>query len=122
WNEEICGAATRDLRVERNLHMFQLHLSAIEMDFHPVRSRSRRKLQTLLTSLLGTVPQDSSASAPAAAPSWGVEPVGPLEGPAASLAEAQAEGPVTLGTAAGRLAKLLSDIRDWEPIKYRTST
>jgi len=40
WNEELCGAAARDLRVSRGLHMFLVHLSAIDLDFHPVRSRS----------------------------------------------------------------------------------
>jgi creatinine amidohydrolase len=122
WNEEVCGAATRDLRVFKNLHMFQLHLSAIDLDFHPVRSRSRRKLQTLLTSLYGAEPEKSTESAPArATPSWGEETVTPLAGPAASLAEAQAEAPATLAAAAARIAKLLSDIRDREPLKYRTS-
>jgi creatinine amidohydrolase len=122
WNEEICGAATRDLRVGWNLHMFQLHLSAIDLDFHPVRSRSRRKLQTLLTSLYGAEPEKSTESGAArAAPAWGEETVTPLAGPAASLAEAHAEGPATLAAAAARVAKLLSDIRDRKPLKYRTS-
>jgi creatinine amidohydrolase/Fe(II)-dependent formamide hydrolase-like protein len=64
WNEELCGAAARDLRVSRGLHMFLVHLSAIELDFHPVRSRSRRRLQTLLTSLYGSEPEPPESGAP----------------------------------------------------------
>jgi creatinine amidohydrolase len=120
WNEEICGAATRDLRVGRNLHMFQLHLSALELDFHPIRSRSRRRLQTLLTSLYGAEPEKSTEVA--AAPVWGEEPVTPLAGPAASLEESRKEGPAMLAATAARVAKLLMDIRDREPLKYRSPT
>ena len=65
WNEELCGAAARDLRVARGLHMFQVHLSAIDLDFHPVRSRSRRKVQTLLTALYGAAPEPAEFSEPA---------------------------------------------------------
>jgi hypothetical protein len=118
WNEEICGAATRDLRVFRNLHMFQLHLSAIELDFHPIRSRSRRRVQTLATFLLGAEPEKFEG--PGTSPSWGEEPVTPLAGPAATLAQAAAEGPALLSTAAGRVAKLLSDIRDRAALTHKS--
>ena len=58
WNEELCSAAARDLRVSRGLHMFHIHLSALELDFHPARSRSRRRVQTLLpTALYGAEPE-----------------------------------------------------------------
>jgi creatinine amidohydrolase len=117
WNEEICGAATRDLRVSRGLHMFQLHLSAIDLDFHPVRSRGRRRLQTLLTSLYETEPEAAGPASPAQpAPLWGEEVVSPLTGPAVPLAQARAEGAAILAGAATRLAKLLSDIRDRAPL------
>jgi creatinine amidohydrolase len=113
WSEELCSAAARDLRVSRGLHMFQVHLSAIDLDFHPVRSRSRRRVQTLVTSLCGVEPEPAEFAEPEPVErSWGDETVLPLAGPAATLAEAQAEGPATLATAAGRLSKLLSDIRD----------
>jgi creatinine amidohydrolase len=118
WNEEICGAAARDLRVFRNLHMFQLHLSALDLDFHPVRSRSRRRVQTLATFLLGTEPEKLESSP--TVPSWGEEPVAPLEGPALTLKEASAEGPSILSTAATRVSKLLGDIRDRAPLTYKT--
>jgi creatinine amidohydrolase len=118
WNEEVCGAATRDLRVSKNLHMFQLHLSAIDLDFHPVRSRSRRRIQTLATYLLGTEPEKLEASA--LAPTWGEEPVTALAGPAATLVDASIEGPSILEAAASRMAKLLSDIRDRAPLTYKT--
>jgi len=121
WNEEICGAATRDLRVSRGLHMFQLHLSAIDLDFHPVRSRGRRRLQTLLTSLYETEPEPAEpANSAHAAATWGEEIVSPLGGPAAPLAQARAEGAAILAGAATRLGKLLSDIRDRAPPGART--
>lgn len=120
WSEELCSAAARDLRVSRGLHMFQVHLSAIDLDFHPVRSRSRRRVQTLVTSLCGVEPEPAEFAEPEPVErSWGDETVLPLAGPAATLAEAQAEGPATLATAAGRLSKLLSDIRDRAPLAAR---
>lgn len=118
WNEEVCGAATRDLRVFKNLHMFQLHLSAIDLDFHPIRSRSRRRIQTFATYLLGAEPEKLEAST--VAPTWGEEPVTPLAGPAATLVDASIEGPAILAGAASRVAKLLSDIRERTPLTYRT--
>ena len=114
WSEELCNAAARDLRVSQGLHMFHIHLSALELDFHPARSRSRRRVQTLLTSLYGNEPE-----APVAGhrePTWGDESVTPLGGPHASLAEARAEGASILATAAARLAKLVSDIREAAPL------
>jgi creatinine amidohydrolase len=110
WNEELCGAAARDLRVARGLQMFVVHLSALGLDFHPQRSRDRRVLQTLVTALGGAEPQDPGA--PGAPAGWGEEPVTPLAGPALSLARARAEAPGVLAGAAARLAKLLSDIRE----------
>jgi creatinine amidohydrolase len=117
WSEELCNAAARDLRVSRGLHMFHLHLSALELDFHPVRSRSRRRVQTLLTSLYGHEPE-----APASGhgePKWGDESVGPLVGAPAKLADARAEGAAILAAAAGRMAKLISDIRDAAPLSAK---
>jgi hypothetical protein len=117
WSEELCGAAARDLRLSRGLHMFLVHLSAIDLDFHPVRSRSRRRLQTLLTSLYGAAPEPSEPGAPEQPPRpWADESVTPLPGPAVPLVQARAEGAAILAAAAGRLAKLLSDIRDRPPL------
>jgi creatinine amidohydrolase len=116
WSEELCNAAARDLRLAKNLHMFHIHLSALDLDFHPLRSRSRRKLQTLLTALTGAEPEAGPEAGPPPAPPWGTEPITPLEGAPAGLAEAQAQGPALLAAAAARLAKLLADIHDRPPL------
>lgn len=116
WSEELCGAAARDLRVGRGLHLFHVHLSALDLDFHPLRSRSRRRLQTLLTALYGAEPEPAAPGAAAPAADWGIEPVAPLEGPALPLAQARAEGAATLAAAAGRLAKLICDIAERPPL------
>ncbi len=119
WNEELCGAAARDLRVGRGLHMFQVHLSALGLDFHPVRSKSRRALQTLLTALVEADPEPQENGKHPKAPSWGDESVAPLPGPALGLKAARAEGAATLAAAAGRLAGLICDRRDRAPLKAR---
>lgn len=120
WSEELCNAAARDLRVSRGLHMFHVHLSALELDFHPLRSTSRRRVQTLLTALYGNPPEAPAAGAAATpAAGWGDEPVAPLAGPPATLAEARAEGAAILAAAAARLAKLIGDIHDRAPLVAR---
>jgi hypothetical protein len=117
WSEELCSAAARDLRVSRGLHLFHIHLSAIDLDFHPVRSRSRRRLQTLLTSLYGAEPEPAGPGSPGRAGAlWADESVAPLEGPAVPLVEARVEGAAILDAAARRLAKLLTDIRERAPL------
>ena len=116
WSEELCNAAARDLRLARNLHMFHIHLSALGLDFHPVRSRSRRDLQTLLTGLTGVEPEGAPASEVAAEAAWGTEPVTPLAGAPVSLAEAGGRAATLLAAAAARLAKLLGDIHDRPPL------
>jgi creatinine amidohydrolase len=120
WSEELCNAAARDLRVSRGLHMFHVHLSALDLDFHPVRSRSRRRVQTLLTALYGKGPEapgGRTAGTPAAG--WGDESVTPLPGEPASLGEARTEGAEILAAAAARLAKLIGDIHDRAPLSAR---
>jgi creatinine amidohydrolase len=117
WSEELCSAAARDLRVSRGLHMFQVHLSGLDLDFHPVRSRSRRRVQTLLTSLYGRAPElRGRGNVPPAPASWGDESVGELPGRPVSLKEARTEGAEILAGAARRLAALLSDIHDRPPL------
>jgi len=116
WNEELCGAAARDLRIGRGLQMFQVHLSALGLDFHPARSRSRRVLQTLLTHLHGRAPEPAEAAAPAAAAAWGDEAVRPLAGPSVPPEAAACEGAATLAAASVQLAKLLGDIRARAPL------
>jgi creatinine amidohydrolase len=121
WSEELCSAAARDLRVSRGLHMFQVHLSAIDLDFHPVRNRSRRRLQTLLTSLYGCEPEPLDSEVPAKTAVWGDESVPSLPGPAVNLDEALIDGAATLSSAAGRLAKLISDVHDRAPLSAKIS-
>jgi hypothetical protein len=117
WSEELCSAAARDLRVSRGLHMFQVHLSAIGLDFHPVRSASRRRIQTLLTALEGREPEQGETGPPEApAALWGDESVVPLSGRPVPLEAARAEGAAILSGAAGRLAKLISDIHGRPPL------
>jgi hypothetical protein len=116
WSEELCNAAARDLRVSRGLHMFHIHLSALELDFHPVRSKSRRRVQTLLTALYGREPEAPEVATPNRPATWGDESVTALSGTPAGLVEARGEGAALLKEAAGRLAKLLSDIYDREPL------
>lgn len=116
WGEELCSAAARDLRVSRGLQVFHVHLSALDLDFHPVRSGSRRRLQTLLTALLSSEPEAPAPGPPGGPPgAWGDESVAALPGPPVPLGEARAGGAAILAAAAGRLAKLLSDIRDRPP-------
>jgi creatinine amidohydrolase len=119
WNEELCGAAARDLRVSRGLHMFQVHLSALGLDFHPVRSKSRRTLQTLLTALSGAEPEPQEGAAHPRTFTWGDESVAPLPGPALGLEAARTEGAAALAAAAGRLAGLISDIHERAPLKAK---
>jgi creatinine amidohydrolase len=119
WNEELCGAAARDLRVSRGLHMFQVHLSAIGLDFHPVRSKSRRSVQTLLTALYEREPEEAETAEPGQGAAWGEEPVSPLPGPALGLEKARLEGAALLAAAAARLASLLSDIHERAPLTAR---
>lgn len=115
WNEEICAAAARDLRIACNLHMFQIHLSALGLDFHPSRSRSRRQVQSVLTSLLGTRPEVAAAGEPGPR-AWADEAVHPLPGPALGLEEARVEGARVLSEVASKLARLLEDIHDRPPL------
>jgi hypothetical protein len=115
WNEELCAAAARDLRVGRGLHLFCIQLSSLGLDFHPGRSRDRRRVQTLVTALTGRAPEATGGEA--SLPGWGEEPVTPLAGPALDLAAAQAEGAVTLAAAAKRLAGLLGEIGARPPLR-----
>jgi hypothetical protein len=97
--------------------MFQVHLSAIGLDFHPVRSASRRRIQTLLTALEGREPEPGETGSPEApAALWGDESVVPLSGRPVPLEAARAEGAAILSGAAGRLAKLISDIHGRPPL------
>lgn len=51
WNEELCDAAARDIRIGRGLQMFCVNLSALGLDFAPWRGGERAKLRALLAEL-----------------------------------------------------------------------
>jgi hypothetical protein len=112
WNDEVCAAASRDLRLKHDLQVFRINLGAIGLDFHPRRSADRWRVQTLLTFLTGRppdpIPPEPGPPAPALT---GDESVRPLAAPPAGMAEAAAEGPQTLAAAAGRLLSLLAEIQ-----------
>jgi creatinine amidohydrolase/Fe(II)-dependent formamide hydrolase-like protein len=110
WNEEIVDVMARDLRVQRELQMFCVNLSALDLDFHPTRSRSRRQVQTLLTHLSGRLPETPEASAGSTTVEWGVDVFPPLRETPATLKEAAEEGPKILAAAAAHLASLLAEI------------
>jgi creatinine amidohydrolase len=112
WNEEVCAAASRDLRLQHDIQVFRINLGAIGLDFHPRRSADRRRVQTLITYLTGCAPDSipTTMSDPAAAIP-GDESVRPLRSPAAGAAEAAVEGPRTLATTADRLLSLLAEIQ-----------
>ena len=61
YNEELCGAAARDLRLELGLDLFCLHLSALGLDF----DSSRGADQSVLRAALG-VPANPAVLAPMA--------------------------------------------------------
>jgi hypothetical protein len=112
WNEELIDAAARDIRIERELQMFCINLSALDLDFHPTRSRNRHALQTLITALTGKEPSlpqgDPSTAKPPALPSE--ENVTPLTEPALNLAEAGGRGTDLLAQSSSRLAALFAEI------------
>ena len=115
WNEELCSAASRDLRIEFGLQIFRVNMSMFELDFHPVRSQSRRRLQTLITALTGRAPEVlPAADIPAA--TWGDEKIRPLAGPALSVEAALAEAGPILAAAASRLAGLFGEITAHPPL------
>jgi len=51
WNEELCDAASRDIRIGRSLQMFCLNLSALGLDFSPRRGPERTALRAVLAEL-----------------------------------------------------------------------
>jgi creatinine amidohydrolase len=120
WNEEICAAASRDLRLKHDLQMFRVNLSALGLDFHPQRSPDRRRVQTLLTFLTGGEPEPMPPGSGGPAPVIpGDESVRPWTAPPASLAEAREAGPRLLTAAADRLLSLLAEIQARPPLVHR---
>jgi hypothetical protein len=61
--EEWIDVAARDLRVSDQLAMYCMNLSGLGLDFHPVRGGTRSTLQSILSHLLGTPPEEEVAIA-----------------------------------------------------------
>ncbi len=110
WNEELIDAVARDERIGQELQMFCVNLSALDLDFHPARSRSRRKVQTVLTALLGTLPESEIGGVEPEPSPWEREPLPPLGGEPLSLSAAQPEAEAVLTEAAAHLASLLKEV------------
>jgi creatinine amidohydrolase len=53
WNEELCDAVARDLRIEHGLQMFCISMSGLGLDLHPVRGRDRARVQALFAAITG---------------------------------------------------------------------
>jgi creatinine amidohydrolase len=115
WNEELCAAASRDLRIEFGLQIFRVNLSLLDLDLHPARSKSRRAVQTLVTALLGVAPETLWPDG-ATPPGWGDERVIPLAGESLALEAARVEGAKILETATQRLVALLAEIAARPPL------
>ena len=117
WSEDLINkACARDLRIEFGLQIFSVNLYGLGLDFHPVRSGSRRTVQTLGTFLLNREPSFD------ADPSWripsdGLSPGEPDGGPILrgfqTLEEAGREGPNILRESGGHLGRLLREIGRW---------
>jgi creatinine amidohydrolase len=118
WNEELIAAAARDLRIAHGLQIFRISLGGLGLDFHPVRSKDRRKVQTLITALTGRLPEPPPAIAAPPAAGWGDEAVRPLTEPAAPLATAAVEGRATLDAVARHLVSLLGEIQARPPLAH----
>jgi creatinine amidohydrolase len=110
WNEELIAASARDLRIVHGLQIFRISLSGLGLDFHPVRSQDRRKVQTLITALTEHLPEPPPPGGARPDPAWGDEAGHPLAEPAVPLAAARREGAATLTAAAGHLVSLLAEI------------
>ena len=119
WNEELIAAAARDLRIAHGLQIFRISLSGLGLDLHPVRSHSRRKVQTLLTALTGRAPEPPPEMPPATSRrAWGDESIYPLCEPAQSPESAAVEGAATLAAVAMHLLSLLGEIHARPPLAH----
>jgi creatinine amidohydrolase len=119
WNEELIDAAARDIRISRGLQLFCINLSALGLDFHPVRSRTRRPLQTLITYLTGRTPEEPEEAAPVSPMLFPEDVVQPLAGPAASAEEVELEGQALFAAASTRLSSLFQEINARAPLPNR---
>jgi creatinine amidohydrolase len=109
WNEELCKAVGRDMRIARGLQMFCIPLSGLGLDFHPVRGGDRAKLKAVLAALSADSADGVHAPAPAS-----VQPLaqGSGAGPGAD------SGRAILAATAARLAAILVEVRDQPPLAH----
>ena len=117
WSEDLINkACARDLRIELGLQMFSINLYGLGLDFHPVRSGSRTRVQTLGTFLLNSEPSFDGGS-DREIPSDGLSPGESHRGSTLvefrTLQEAHREGPVILRESAEHLGQLLKEIDRW---------
>ena len=117
WSEDLINkACARDLRIEFGLQIFSVNLYGLGLDFHPVRSGSRRTVQTLGTFLLNREPS-FDADPGWRIPSDGLSPGEPDRGSILrgfqTLEEAGREGPDFLRESGGHLGRLLKEIDRW---------
>lgn len=115
WNEEICAAASRDLRLKHDVQIFRVALPGLGLDFHLTRSPDRRRVQTVLTALFGREPDPAAPGQPVPSVRWGEEPVAPLLGASVPLDEARRLAPGIVSAAADRLLGLLLEIQARPP-------
>jgi creatinine amidohydrolase len=111
WNEEICAAASRDLRIQLGVKIFRISLSSLGLDFHPGRSPDRRLVQTVVTAITGRMPATPPDGAEAGHwGGWGEESAGPLGGSPVEFGQARRDGAAALHAAGTRLESLLAEI------------
>ncbi len=122
WNEEIINkACARDLRIKYAMQLFSINLYGLGLDFHPVRSDSRKHLQTLGTYLLEQEPDFSGVSG-SNVPSDALTPGEADHAPALTdfvpLEDVRREGPRRLRQAGELLAGLLLEVGDRPPLPH----
>ena len=120
WNEELINkACARDLRIKYGMQMFSVNLYGLGLDFHPVRSTSRKRLQTLGTHLLDKEPNLES-SVNKTIPVDGLTPGDAISASALieslSLEQAHRKGPQILSESSDHLARLLKEIHERQPL------
>jgi creatinine amidohydrolase len=101
WNEELCDAVARDLRIEQGLQMFCISMSGLGLDLHPTRSQDRRRVQAVFTAITGLPPGPASQAPQAAAPAE----------------DAESAGPRAFDSASRRLASLLREVSGRPPLR-----
>ncbi len=63
FNEELCDAVARDLRIAHGMQMFCVNMSALGLDLDPTRNPDRRPIAALFVALDGSSPGDAPLAA-----------------------------------------------------------